>query len=476
MVSAPHHNGRQLQKKATLIRYIQKYPNGWKKRLELADLFCQMGDWLSAISEYRQIVNKQPHLLIVWLKLAKLLVKLDQRNEAITTYEQALSLTEHLATIYHIQGEICSCQGNYQQAIDLFQKASDLEPQEVIHWLVLAKLQTDVDNHEEAISAYRQILSAYPQHPVYLSLVYDQLMLSGEVKEAERILGVLESIKDQNLYNLSYLAYHRFQKGLVTGLAGKETKKLLQRLRKIAPDYPKSYDLEAYYFFLQGKDKEALALWEQLTQQLPDHAYSWYYAAKGLWKLGMYETASQFIQEAYRLSPQDPQLYQALWVILADSSQKNQLLALTDPLFNHFSHRWSMWTTLGQILVEKFEKIDQGCSFASQAIQLQPKLAKAWLAYGDILSLGKRWTEAITVLKQGWHLLPEEKETWLKISASVGLAESYQGLGEDDLSQYWRQIAAQNQEQLIDDYPIMNEYWYRKINQRLAESHGKLSP
>ena len=38
-------SARQQQKIITLNNYIEKYPQGWKKRLELADLLYEIGNW-----------------------------------------------------------------------------------------------------------------------------------------------------------------------------------------------------------------------------------------------------------------------------------------------------------------------------------------------------------------------------------------------------------------------------------------------
>ena len=51
---------RQEQKIITLSKYVQKYPEGWKKRLELANFLYEMGDWQQAVAEYHQVLERQP--------------------------------------------------------------------------------------------------------------------------------------------------------------------------------------------------------------------------------------------------------------------------------------------------------------------------------------------------------------------------------------------------------------------------------
>lgn len=64
---------RQHQKLKTLSGYVGRYPSGWKKRLELANLLCETGRWLEAVSEYRQVIQRQPQLVEVRLQLGKIL-------------------------------------------------------------------------------------------------------------------------------------------------------------------------------------------------------------------------------------------------------------------------------------------------------------------------------------------------------------------------------------------------------------------
>ncbi|MFO0174592.1 MAG: tetratricopeptide repeat protein [Aphanizomenon sp.] len=66
-------SARQQQKIITLNKYIEKYPQGWKKRLELADLLYETGNWQQAVIAYNQVIVRQPQLLDVHLKLVILL-------------------------------------------------------------------------------------------------------------------------------------------------------------------------------------------------------------------------------------------------------------------------------------------------------------------------------------------------------------------------------------------------------------------
>ena len=144
---------RQQQKLQTLTQYVQKYPSGWKKQLELADLLYAMG-WLEqAVEQYRSCLVKQPQLIEVRLKLGKILQLMGKNAEAIEIYENALckgasppsplvaKVSE--ATRHHILGLIAVCQGETERAIMAFESATSLEPSNPSHWLALGKVQME---------------------------------------------------------------------------------------------------------------------------------------------------------------------------------------------------------------------------------------------------------------------------------------------------------------------------------------------
>ena len=121
------------QKLKTLSQYVQRYPSGWKKRLELANLLYAMGRIEQAVEEYRQVIERQQPLIGVRLQLAKLLQLMGQEAEAIVVYESALPLVGNEASGQHISGLMAVCRGDSQEAIRAFESAASLEPDNAAH-------------------------------------------------------------------------------------------------------------------------------------------------------------------------------------------------------------------------------------------------------------------------------------------------------------------------------------------------------
>lgn len=220
---------REEQKLKTLTKYVQRYPTGWKKRLELADLLYSMGKWTEAIEEYRQVIERQPQLIPVRLKLGKILQLIGREKEAIEIYESALSLFSNLkfpaeaesnftqfyrATESHIIGLIEVCRQNFPKAIEAFSSATNLESNNPSHWLALGQVQRVIGNNLDALRAFETILSHYPDDIIALVNTYDTLIALGKTQTQ------LSSDFDDTNDNLWY----------------KQAKKSLDQAIALAPD------------------------------------------------------------------------------------------------------------------------------------------------------------------------------------------------------------------------------------------------
>ena len=82
---------RQQQKLKTLTKYVQTYPSGWKKRLELAKILYGMGQWEQAIDELSQVIERQPQAIEACLLLGHLWQITGKEEEVISLYEQTLA-------------------------------------------------------------------------------------------------------------------------------------------------------------------------------------------------------------------------------------------------------------------------------------------------------------------------------------------------------------------------------------------------
>jgi tetratricopeptide (TPR) repeat protein len=310
---------RQQQKLNTLIKYIQEYPSGWKKRLELADLLYEIGNWEQAIEQYYQLIERQSHRLDLQLKLAKILQLMGKETEAVTIYQNTLSLAPNQATYHHIQGLIAVCQGDILEAINCFQSAISLEPNQAVHWLALGQVQMEADKAEQALQTFDRILSLQPHDLIALIYSHDGLIAIGNLEEAQQRLEEARKIAPKDWQVLKRLIEHRFRLKLLLGEAGKETLKMIKYALKLSLNSPDIQAVLANYYVLRGEKKRGIKVLEEFTQKHHNNPISWYYYAHCLRDAGVMQEAAEAILKADQLFPENKSISRAKLEILSDA-------------------------------------------------------------------------------------------------------------------------------------------------------------
>ncbi|AFZ58904.1 tetratricopeptide repeat protein [Anabaena cylindrica FACHB-243] len=467
---------RQKQKLITLSKYVQKYPQGWKKRLKLANLFYEMGNWQQAIAEYYQVIERQPQLIDVWLQLGKVLHLMGLEKEALEIYEKALLLSENEGTQHHIKGLIAVCRGESQKAIIAFNLAAALEPEKVVHWLALAQVHQRRENPFGTLSACERVLSINPDDVFSLIYSYDGLMAVGDIPAARERLSRLIALAGDDFRVLQRQINQRCQMSLVSGKEGKLTKKMITSALRQAPHGVEAHNSLAYYYILRGDWVQGVEMLTEFTAEHPHHPYGWYYYGRCLFETGEYQKAVQMMEKAYHLYPHDCEIYRALCEILSVATSpptlllgegsKTTLASILEEMLKRFPECWSVWATAGRVLVEHFQEFERGCSVSEQGTQLQPQLADAWFRHGRVLALAGRHREAVEALEKGWHILP--RGGYLQsVPAAVWL-------GDVGASKQWWKTACEGCQELRAFNPAMADYWLGRALVGLGDSLGAI--
>ncbi|MEG4453278.1 tetratricopeptide repeat protein [Microcoleus sp. N9_A1] len=512
---------RQEQKLKTLSEYVQQYPSGWKKRLELANLLYEMGHIEQAVEEYRQVIDRQQPLIGVRLQLGKLLQLMGREVEAVAVYESASANARNEATRQHISGSIALCKCDTQAAILAFESAASLEPDNAAHWLALGQVQMGRGDAVAALRAFDTVLSLNPDDVVALIDSYDASQAVGNVRQAQRRLSKVLEVAPGDFRALKRLADTRCRMRLVSGEEGKQTKQIIGSVLQLAPDAADARELLAYYHLFRGESANGVGVLERFTEEHPNHPRGWYSYGRCLFHTGEYQKAAEAMLKAYRLYPQDCEIYRALCEILpaagmtsspvpldppqpplkrgeleqakpsnctggtplkvplfkgdlggsnrrlkvplfkGDLGRSNNqvtLASIVEEMLDRFPERWSVWTTAGRVLVESFQEIERGCGVSAKGTQLEPQLPDAWFSHGRVLALAGKHREAVEALAQGWQLLPEDAGYLQSVSAAVWLGESYRLLGDEVASRKWLEKACQFRE-LMEFDPAMAGYW-----------------
>jgi len=320
------------QKLKTLSEYVQQYPSGWKKRLELANLLYAMGRIDQAVEEYRQVIEQQQPLIGVRLQLGKLLQLMGREVEAVAVYESALANARNEATRQHISGSIALCRNDTQAAILAFESAASLEPNNAAHWLALGQVQMGRGDAVAALRAFDTVLSLNPDDMVALIDSYDASQAVGNVRQAQRRLSKVLELAPGDFRVLKRLADTRCRMRLVSGEEGKQTKQMISSVLQLAPDAADARELLAYYHVFRGELANGVGVLERFTEEHPNHPRGWYSYGRYLFHTGEYQKAAEAMLKAYRLYPQDCEIYRALCEILPLTSPPDPLDPPQPPL------------------------------------------------------------------------------------------------------------------------------------------------
>jgi tetratricopeptide (TPR) repeat protein len=480
---------RQKQKIISLSKYVQKYPEGWKKRLELANFLYEMGDWQQAVAEYHQVLERQPQLVGMRLQLGKMLQIMGREKEAVEIYEKALFCFDNEGTQHHINGLIAVCRGESLKAIIAFNLATRLEPDKIVHWLALAQVHQQIENHLGVLSALEQVLSIHPDDVVGLIYSHDASQAVGDMTAARGQLSKVIALVPNDFRVLQRLIEQRCQMRLVSGIEGKLTKKMITSLLLQAPHGAEAHKSLAYYHILRGDWRQGVEVLAEFTAEHPHHPYGWYYYGRCLFDTGEYQKAAQMMGKAYHLYPDDSEIYQALCEILPLESHplplsykergvrgegsKTTLASIVEEMLKRFPERWSVWATAGRVLVEHFKEIERGCSVSEQGTKLQPQLADAWFRHGRVLALALKHREAVEALEKGWELLPAGGYLQ-SVPAAVWLGESYRVLGDVGASKRWWKVAGEGCQELREFNPAMADYWLGRAWVGLKDKLGAI--
>lgn len=487
---------RQEQKLNALSQYVEQYPSGWKKRLELANLLSVIGNWERAVEEYRQVIERQPQLIDVLLKLGKLLQLMGREAEAIAVYQSALPLCDNEGIGQYINGAIAICRGDSKKAITALETAANLQPDNVANWLVLGQLQMGRENPVGALGAFEMILSLNPDDIVALIHSYDALMAVGNLQEAQRRLHKLIVLAADDFRVLQRQLNERCAMRLISGKEGKETKKIITSALRQYPHGAEAHKSLAYYHIFRGDWKEGLEVLAEFTAQHPNHPHGWYYYGRCLFETGEYQRAAEMMLKAYHLYPDECEIYRALCEILPVAKMTSlpltfplkkgvegtlqtkegnniTLASIVEEMLERFPQRWSVWAIAGRVLVECFKEVERGCQVSEKGTQLQPQLADAWFCHGRVLALALKHQEAVEALEKGWEFLPAGGSLQ-SLPAAVWLGESYRVLGDVGASLRSWETACQGCQELREFNPTMADYWLGRALVGLGDRLGAI--
>jgi tetratricopeptide (TPR) repeat protein len=465
---------RQALKLRTLIAYVHRHPQGWKRRIQLARLLYTMGHWQEALEQYHRALERQPRSIEAWLEVAEILRLLERGEKAVAAYEQALSFASSPSIRCQVAGLVEACSNRLESAAMKFEAAGWADASAAACWQTLGVISLRLERPAQALEAFEKALAANPDDVAALTYSHDALAMIGRPREGlRRVMRAIELSPD-NALALKKVADYRCRIGLVHGEEGKITKNMIRQALLLAPDAADHHESRALFHIWRGEWKRGIDVLASYTQGHPKNPSGWYHLARSLFRTGEFQAAARAITAAYALYDRDVHINRALCEILPLASRLESLWLILLGMPERYPNQWSILIAVGRTMARWFKEPGLACAISSQAPTLQPRLARAWFGHGRVLALSGRHEEAIVALEQGWQWLPAGEGYDQSTPAAAWLAESYLALGEQSKNRFWCERTAYHANELTALSPSNGHYWEARALESLGDLPGGL--
>lgn len=422
---------RQLER---LRRYIDRYPTGWRKRLELARALASAGRLAETVPHYFFALTKQPFPLAPWMELGAILEALGRTTEAVAVYLSAASSVGRdgdralaAARAHAVRGTIDSARGELAMTPAAEQRAVRTQGA----FALASGRITD------AIPLLERSVALDPSDSLAAALCHDALRAAGRAKAAG----------DRLIHDASVPMLER--RIAAQCRAGTPHEDLLEALRALAPERIGTYEAAARIEIVRGRWDEAERIALTCIERHPRNAGAWVLVARTRRALGQNGAAA-----AARRALEIDRTSREAWLALcrnAGASEAGAIVAEAGPRFGGDS------VLLDAVadLASRAGDMRGAAALSHAAIAAQPHVPRFWITCGRALLRDGRDDAAIEVLLAAWTLIPADDAYHDGAVAALLLADACRRRGLANEAKAWAHAALLRAASLADTEPAV---------------------
>ncbi len=292
--------GSRRKKLETLRRYVERHPNGWKKRLQLAGLCEQCGLWQEAVSHYDFVFAKKMERPEAAWRLARLWRILGRPDEAARVMRQASERVVSQALVKTFLGWSAHCELRVAEAERLLGQAAVSYPGSSFVQYCWGAFLSQTGRAEMALRGFYQALRAEPGHLPSMSQVVE---ISRLVEPHQTYLHRLETLLRQHPNHP--LALRRMVEIRCVQSADPARDEGLRQMLEQLRDHcdGAAFYLEAFCDYYRAIDREdqALSLLQDFVKRRPDSPGGWCRLAHLRFSLGFKNDGMRALHRAKSL-------------------------------------------------------------------------------------------------------------------------------------------------------------------------------
>lgn len=288
-------NGQLAKAEATFDHIIDLQPDNLPIRLALAKIQIETKQYAAAKETLRQLTEFELLADQAWLYLGQLAERDNQWQEALQHYNQVTS-GEPLLEALRASVRILVGQEQLAAALGLLQEKRDQAPELSVHLTLLGEqLLRQQKNYTAAITWVDEGRLLLPENQDSPQLIYARALLNyhlNDLVQMEEDLNLLLTLEPNNAIALNALGYtlvdktERINEGLL----------LIQKAHALDSESPEILDSLGWALFKLGRYEEALEYLEEAYARLPENEIA-EHLIQVFWQLNNNEQANLLIEK-----------------------------------------------------------------------------------------------------------------------------------------------------------------------------------
>ncbi len=273
---------------------------------EEALAFLGEGDYEAALDCYDRLLRDRPEQMSVWFDRAELLVLLGRKEEALGSYQRVIDADRGNRRAWFERANLLFGLDRLPEAIDALKETLRIDPAKSGD-IVLKAEQLRRDGHpNEAVVLFQTILDVNPAETRAVLGLGDALLGLGDSDTAEALFTQALGKNPQN-------AMIVFRKGELLEQKGRWGAAIQYYNRAIALkwNFVSPWLAKAKILLDHGRASEALECFDKVMSFDAEDVEAWAGKARAHAVLGNHEAASDALQRAERLDPENPMVLAA---------------------------------------------------------------------------------------------------------------------------------------------------------------------
>jgi tetratricopeptide (TPR) repeat protein len=399
------------------------------------------------------VARRRPDLLAAWTEAGDLLRALGRYEEASRLSETGLRGVRGRGARAFLRASLAAGQGRPAAAAEALGEVAAECPQSPLAPAALGGIWLAADRPTEALDAFETALHRDPWEPAALTWSHQPLLQAGRPRTASLRSARACEIDPDNWLALAHQLELRCRTGKASGAPGKETRHLLRRLLRIAPDRVEAHRAQAWYHMARGERVRAAEALRAFLARHPRNATGWLYQGLVLDGLGELPAAVETLAHALALEPGRREIRTELCRVLARAGNTAAAVVQGEQMLRRFPESWSAVAGAARAALQA-GRWSLAVELSQGSTALQPRLPAAWLSHGELLSSAGALPEAAAALSVAHGLLPAGEGSSGPARVALLLARCHARNADLETARSWFHAALEEAARLLaDDAP-----------------------